>query len=592
MLSELKLHNFRGFDRHSLPLRETSIIVGRNNAGKSTVVEALRLISVVTERLTGLNFREPPLWTELPKRHRGVSPSLSDLGIDFTAICHRYRDPPARVTASFEGGESIDFHVHNTGDGFAVVRDPSGSVVTHKGTARDLDFPQVHILPQVAPLEKDEKILASEDYVRRNLSSPLAPRHFRNQLRILRGEYRNFRRIAEETWPGLQIRTLQGARGLPGDTLSLMVRDRDFVAEVGLMGHGLQMWLQTMWFLARTPEQTSVVLDEPDVYMHPDLQRKMVRIVKDRFDQVLIATHSIEIMAEVNPSDILVIDRKRRRSDFVDSPPELQSLIDRLGGLLNIHLARLWDARRCLFVEGNDLGILQLFHDLIAPDSRIPIDDIPNTSIGGWGGWNYAVGSSIFIRNAVGEEVQVYCLLDSDYHTQASIAERYEDAERKDVHLHIWNRKELENYALVPNAITRVIARRTGGNAPEHSDIVKKIDQIAEGLRKDIFDSYATELLGEYGADKLKQSNREARSIVDDYFDSYDGRIALVSGKEVIGRLSEWSQQHYGASFGVMTVAREIRAEEVAEEVRAVLKRIDDGKEITRALREEFTVIN
>lgn len=567
-------------------------MVGRNNAGKSTVVEALRLISVVTERLTGLNFRVPPLWTELPKRQRGVSPSLSDLGIDFTAICHRYRDPPARVTASFVSGESIDFHVDNSGDGFAVVRDSSGSVVTHKGTARDLDFPEVHILPQVAPLEKNEKILASEDYVRRNLSSPLAPRHFRNQLRTLTGEYRKFRRIAGETWPGLQIRTLQGARGLPGDTLSLMVRDRDFVAEVGLMGHGLQMWLQTMWFLARTPEQTSVVLDEPDVYMHPDLQRKMVRIVKDRFDQVLIATYSIEIMAEVHPSDILVIDRKRRNSDFVDSPPELQNLIDRLGGLLNIHLARLWDARRCLFVEGNDLGILQLFHDLIAPDSRTPIDDMPNTSIGGWGGWNYAVGSSLFIRNAVGEEVQVYCLLDSDYHTHASISLRYEDAEEKGVHLHVWNRKELENYALVPSAIARVIADRTEGDAPEQSDIVNKIGQIAESLREDIFDSYATELLAEYGADKLKQSNREARAIVDNYFSFHDGRISLVSGKEVIGRLSQWSQQQYGASFGVMTVAREIRPEEVAEEIRAVLEQIDKGRRITQALREKYTVIS
>ncbi|PYS69901.1 MAG: hypothetical protein DMF73_13950 [Acidobacteria bacterium] len=43
MLTKLILRNFRGFENHELPLRETTVIVGRNNAGKSTVVEALRL---------------------------------------------------------------------------------------------------------------------------------------------------------------------------------------------------------------------------------------------------------------------------------------------------------------------------------------------------------------------------------------------------------------------------------------------------------------------------------------------------------------------------------------------------------------------
>jgi len=49
MLKELQLENFRCFDNHVIPLRPTTIVVGRNNAGKSTIVEALRLISIVIE---------------------------------------------------------------------------------------------------------------------------------------------------------------------------------------------------------------------------------------------------------------------------------------------------------------------------------------------------------------------------------------------------------------------------------------------------------------------------------------------------------------------------------------------------------------
>lgn len=68
------------------------------------------------------------------------------------------------------------------------------------------------------------------------------------------------------------------------------------MAEVALMGHGLQMWLQTMWFLCRSSPTATVVLDEPDVYMHPDLQRRLVRLVRGRYPQIIIATHSVEIV--------------------------------------------------------------------------------------------------------------------------------------------------------------------------------------------------------------------------------------------------------------------------------------------------------
>jgi AAA15 family ATPase/GTPase len=47
-LIELRLQNFRGFQDHRLPFRQTTVVVGQNNAGKSTIVEAPRLLAVAT----------------------------------------------------------------------------------------------------------------------------------------------------------------------------------------------------------------------------------------------------------------------------------------------------------------------------------------------------------------------------------------------------------------------------------------------------------------------------------------------------------------------------------------------------------------
>ena len=102
-----------------------------------------------------------------------------------------------------------------------------------------------------------------------------------------------------------------------------------------------------------------VILDEPDVYMHADLQRRLIRTVKGRHPQVIIATHSVEIMDEVDPADVLVIDRDRRKARFAADIPAVQDVVAALGGVHNIQLARLWNAKRCLFVEGDDVRILR-----------------------------------------------------------------------------------------------------------------------------------------------------------------------------------------------------------------------------------------
>jgi hypothetical protein len=456
MLQQLELRGYRGFERHELELRPLSVIVGHNNAGKSTLVEAMRIFSIITERIGGLNFGDPPRWTELPRSHRGVSPSLTGLGIQFSTISHRYGDEPASATATFVTGESIHLVADSESRCFAVLRGSDGTIIRTKGAAAQANFPSIQVLPQISPLDPEETIL-NLDYVRRNISSPLGSRHFRNQLRLHNSAYLRFRQLAEETWPGVQILQLDGARGSSGDDLQLLVRDRDFAAEVGLMGHGLQMWLQTMWFLSRANDNATVVLDEPDVYMHPDLQRKLIRLVRNLFPQVVVATHSVEIVADLDPADILIVDRSQSKSRFADTLPAVQRLIDRIGGVHNVHLARLWHSRRCILVEGDDLSFLKAIHDKMYPQSSVPLDDIPNSSIGGWDGWAYAVGQSMFARNSLGQRVRVYCILDSDYHVPEELQKRRDDALQRRVDLHIWQRKEIENYFIIPDVIGRII---------------------------------------------------------------------------------------------------------------------------------------
>lgn len=575
MLRQLHLQNYRCFNDCAFAFEKATVVVGKNNAGKSTLVEALELVSTVVNR-KGATFGCPPRWLDLPKFSRGIAPSISHLGLDLTTVFHRYGEPPAKIIATFEGGVTVTIYVGEEQTIYATIETKS-DWVRSPGKFMALSLPWLYVLPQVGPLVSNENLL-TDDYVEKNLYTRLSSRHFRNQLFRSPQSFPDFKGLAEGTWHGLRVQNVERRTTKDGTTLSMLVRDGNFVSEAAWMGHGLQMWLQTIWFVSRTTPNSTVVLDEPDVYMHPDLQRKLFRLLRNRFAQCIVATHSVEIMAEADPSEILIVDKSQRRSRFANSEPGVQLLIDQIGGVHNVHLARLWNAKKFLMVEGKDMTLLRQFHSLVFPDAEIPLDGLPNFPVGGWGGWSYAIGSSIALKNAVGDLVVAYCILDSDYHTGKEKNERLQEANKRGVRLHIWSRKEIENYLLNAHAIRRLIASRMKGEVPPTVEEIKaKLIEFCEDEKETVLDGIAAGLMAKdhglgAGANKL------ARAQLAPMWKDPDNRLQLVSGKSLLSKISAWSQTQFGVSFGANAVAKKFRTNELPEEVVSVVRAIEEGE--------------
>jgi hypothetical protein len=177
-------------------------------------------------------YKEPPTWSDLPRVLRGVTPSSSDLYIDFRTIFHRYGEPPARLVAEFTDHSRIEVHIGPEAKLYAVIYGPSGQHSKSKQEAINLSLSRVSILPQIRPLDPEERVLTDE-YVRCMSTSALASMHFWNQLRIHYDSFDELNGLVQSTWPGLRLLSVEGRDSLPSkeSTLELMVRDGDFVAE-------------------------------------------------------------------------------------------------------------------------------------------------------------------------------------------------------------------------------------------------------------------------------------------------------------------------------------------------------------------------
>src|SRR5437016_1190365 len=110
MLRELRMQNYRCFDDHTILLEPNTVVVGKNNAGKSSVIEALRLVAAVVNRRAA-TFVPAPKWLDLPRFRMGIAPGISQLGLNLTTVFHRYENPPAIITARFQAGGVITVYV-------------------------------------------------------------------------------------------------------------------------------------------------------------------------------------------------------------------------------------------------------------------------------------------------------------------------------------------------------------------------------------------------------------------------------------------------------------------------------------------------
>ena len=557
MIKQISITNFRCYEQSTITFNGTSILVGRNNAGKSTMIEALKIISSVTRKYKTLRFIAPPEWVDNEESY-GVSPSVENMNISDRGIFHMYGNPPAIIEAIFSNGTSIKAYVGEYLNIFAVIIDEGGCYIRNSKEAKNVEIPVIEVLPQISAVMDTERIIKKAT-VDGNKATRLASRNFRNQLYYYNDAFPMFRNLVEATWEGLKVSPIETAYVNDGQVLQFYVRVHNFEAEIAWMGHGLQMWIQTMWFVSQCSPNAIVVLDEPDVYMHADLQRRLVRLISPMFSQLVIATHSLEIIEEVTADSIIPVDSTKKTIRPIENETPLQFLTKHLGSTFNIDLARIFISSQFVLWDGadNSRKILSAFQSVLYPQDLHPLINLPKAFIDGWNEWEkVTMLADLFNSNQM--NMEVFCVLNSEYHTQNEIMRLHNDANSHNINLCIWQKKEIENYAIHHNSIFRyILNNKLKGIITE-----EKLDDVMHGIAKDMKD------------DLIKFSIEKSENSMSDIFQENDNSYDIISGKEFFNILSIWTQEEFDITISARQVIPYFQREEVPSEIRDVINTI------------------
>lgn len=204
-------------------------------------------------------------------------------------------------------------------------------------------------------------------------------------------------------------------------------------------------------FIRQDVTNAIVIVDEPELHLHPELGRRLVRMMLDvkPGNQLWLATHNPEIFDEVGADRTFFVSREaglarvRRASDAGDAERLLKEMFG-FSGYVGV-------GRSLVFLEGEEASIdRKLFSRLFGPDMA-SVKLVPAGGVDTVGRVNSAV---LQIIEAGLAKMSFYAIRDRDYLTDEEVAAY---ASHPSARFRVLQRCHIENYLLDDVVLAEVL---------------------------------------------------------------------------------------------------------------------------------------
>ena len=492
MIRTVYLRHFKCFAEQRFDLRDQVILVGNNNCGKTTLLQAITTwylttriwlrkrrprqntaVAISRRELLSLPLRKMQLlWTNAStamKKGEGVNPGSPRIlsivlegenrdgrawrwGMNF-----RYANPETFYAQPLDDADLTILDIFDT----TIVYIPALSGITVEEPVYQLPYQQ-WLIGQGKPGDiLRNQLMQVSKYPQKwhSLEQDIAD-IFGYQLLPPKGEGQPF--IVCAYLPGLPRQGDGG--GLPE-------------LDIANAGSGfLQVLMLLAFFYARPC--TTLLLDEPDAHLHGILQQTIYSRIRDvaqkYHSQLIIATHSEVFINNTAPSNILTFFG---RPHLLEKQVQRDSTREALKRLSASDLMRA-EQKRILYVEDeSDFKFLCAWAKVL----EHPLND--------WfqhrhyyhplhGRKPGEAREHFFALRAVEADMRGIVLLDRDHYHDAPVKEA-----KNTLRTLVWPRREIENYLLLPQVIDHFVKQSWG---PKTAEFCQKVlrDNMTRTARK------------------------------------------------------------------------------------------------------------
>lgn len=468
MLTRLRIRNFKRLNDVDIPLGKAVILIGPNNSGKTTALQALALWDIGIRR-----WNEKRGSRTSPETRPGVTINRRDLiSIPIPETNLLWRDLHVRNVEQKQDADgkrvqkTENIRIEVVVDGISEGKIWSCGLEFDFANAESFYCRPLRTEGKTKPSRMDIPFEAQDIHVA--FLPPMSglaatePKWEPGRINVLLGEgqtaqvlrnlcYQIYSQSDQRNWNALttSIDDLFGVKLLPpeyiterGEITMAYEESNGVRLDVSSSGRGLQQTLLLLAHLYANPK-TILLLDEPDAHLEILRQRQIYTLIKDATErqgsQLIAASHSEVILNEAANNDTVIA--------FVGKPHRIDDRGSQvLKSLRDIGFDHYYQAEQqgwVLYVEDStDLAILQAFAETLGHEAhtclKLPFVQYVATNLP-----QKARDHFYGLREAKADLVGIalFDRLDKELQSNSSLVEL------------MWKRREIENYFCMKNVL-------------------------------------------------------------------------------------------------------------------------------------------
>lgn len=477
ILHYLEIENFKQFgERQRIELDHPTVLIGPNNCGKTTALQAIALWSQAVRTWWDAKGKATPRErpaTSLNRLAIVLAPVLRTRHFWHDLVVRKgNRDVPLRITIGVEHDgkvEPVRMRFRNQGDDL-VYCVPEEETLANRDLLRFTSAVSVDLLYSMSGLEMEEPVL-QPGRIRVLLGQGQTAQVLRNLCLIVR-------RRSEDDWGEIADRMqrlffvelsepVENARG----SITLEYRQEGVrePLDVSLAGRGMQQVLLLLAYLYSDHGRV-LLIDEPDAHLELLRQRQIYVMLRDlasqRDTQIVLATHSEELLGEALDHNLTLL-----LADRAEELAGKSEIVDALRHFGAEHYVRARQRGYVLYLEGRtDPDLLRALAERLRhavldcwdemPNVFFVRDNHPDSNLDSElerveGGYGITPQKHFFGIRGMAPGLRGLAILDSDGRSTT-------DTDESGLRTVYWRRYEIENYFITPEVLREYALSRYG----------------------------------------------------------------------------------------------------------------------------------